>query len=161
MAVAADDGCALSPRSGGGAVATDALVIGPVTLPRLAGATVFGREMVSVGVIARPNCHLASASSGVPSLRYVRRRWSWDSVRALPFFKLAAAPRIDNVVTAALLPHQPDQLRCRHDRHDNGETYRRRNGTRRKFFNDFSRVLQALSRSSIDYFRRPVGVLAT
>ena len=40
--VAADDGCALSPRSGGGAVATDALVIGPVTLPCLAGATVFG-----------------------------------------------------------------------------------------------------------------------
>ena len=36
-------------------------------------------------------------------------------------FKLAAAPRIDNVVTAALLPHQPDQLRRRHDRHDNGE----------------------------------------
>src|SRR6516225_4024884 len=57
-----------------------------------------------------------------PSLCSVRRRWSWASVRARSFvFKLAAAPRIDNVVTAALLPHQPDQLRCRHDRHDNGE----------------------------------------
>ena len=52
-------------------------------------------------------------------------------------------PEIDNVVTAALLPHQPDQLRRRHDRYDNGEdatlwTYRRRNGTKRKSFNDFS-----------------------
>ena len=54
--------------------------------------------MVSVGVIARPNCYLASASCGVPSLRYVRHRWSWASVRARSFvFKLAAAPRIDNV----------------------------------------------------------------
>src|SRR6516225_9003366 len=57
-----------------------------------------------------------------PSLCSVRRRWSWASVRACSFvFKLAAAPRIDNVVTAALLPPQPDQLRRRHDRHDNGE----------------------------------------
>jgi predicted ATPase len=29
--------------------------------------------MVSVGVIARPNCYLASASCGVPSLRYAYR----------------------------------------------------------------------------------------
>jgi hypothetical protein len=39
-------------------------------------------------------------------------------------FQAGRCPRIDNVVTAALLPHQPDQLRCRHDRHDrhdNGE----------------------------------------
>jgi hypothetical protein len=44
------------------------------------------------------------------------------------------------------MPPQPDQLRRRHDRHDNGEratpldAYRRRNGTKRKFFNDFSRA---------------------
>ena len=36
-------------------------------------------------------------------------------------FQAGRCPEIDNVVTAALLPHQPDQLRCRHDRHDNGE----------------------------------------
>src|SRR6516165_1927120 len=49
-------------------------------------------------------------------------------------------------VTAALLPHQPDQLQRRDDWYDNGEratpldAYRRRNGTKRKFFNDFSRA---------------------
>ena len=36
-------------------------------------------------------------------------------------FQAGRCPEIDNVVTAALLPHQPDQLRRRHDRHDNGE----------------------------------------
>src|SRR6516165_6438212 len=97
-----------------------------------------------------------------PSLCSVRRRWSWASVRARSFvFKLAAAPRIDNVVTAALLPHQPDQLRCRHDRHDNGERATplyvpRRNGTKRKFFNDFSRVACAGARKA-GRVRRPLA----
>ena len=36
-------------------------------------------------------------------------------------FQPGRCPEIDNVVTAALLPHQPDQLRRRHDRYDNGE----------------------------------------
>ena len=36
-------------------------------------------------------------------------------------FQAGRCPEIDNVVTAALLPHQPDQLRRQHDRHDNGE----------------------------------------
>jgi hypothetical protein len=39
-------------------------------------------------------------------------------------FQAGRCPEIDNVVTAALLPHQPDQLRRRHDRHDNGERAR-------------------------------------
>jgi len=36
-------------------------------------------------------------------------------------FQAGRCPEIDNVVTAALLPHRPDQLRRRHDRYDNGE----------------------------------------
>ena len=36
-------------------------------------------------------------------------------------FQAGRCPEIDNVVTAALLPHQPGQLRRLHDRHDNGE----------------------------------------
>jgi hypothetical protein len=36
-------------------------------------------------------------------------------------FQAGRCPEIDNVVTAALLPHQSDQLRRRHDRCDNGE----------------------------------------
>jgi hypothetical protein len=36
-------------------------------------------------------------------------------------FQAGRCPEIDNVVTAALLPHQSDQLRRRHDRYDNGE----------------------------------------
>jgi hypothetical protein len=48
-------------------------------------------------------------------------------------------------VTAALLSHQPDQLRRRHDRYDNGEratplAVPASNGTKPKFFNDFSRA---------------------
>jgi hypothetical protein len=39
-------------------------------------------------------------------------------------FQAGRCPEIDNVVTAALLPHQPDQLRRRHDRYDNGERAR-------------------------------------
>ena len=61
-------------------------------------------------------------------------------------FQAGRCSEIDNVVTAALLPHQPDQLQRRDDWYDNGEratpldAYRRRNGTKRKFFNDFSRA---------------------
>ena len=61
-------------------------------------------------------------------------------------FQAGRCPEIDNVVTAALLPPQPDQLRPRHDRHDNAAsarhrwTCRQRNGTKPKFFNDFSRA---------------------
>jgi hypothetical protein len=36
-------------------------------------------------------------------------------------FQAGRCPEIDNVVTASLLPHQPDQLRRGHDRYDNGE----------------------------------------
>ena len=36
-------------------------------------------------------------------------------------FQAGRCPEIDNVVTAALLPHQPDELRRRRDRYDNGE----------------------------------------
>ena len=60
-------------------------------------------------------------------------------------FQAGRCPEIDNVVTAALLPDQPDQLRRRHDRYDNGERAMpldvpATNGTKRKFFNDFSRA---------------------
>ena len=36
-------------------------------------------------------------------------------------FQAGGCPEIDNVVTAALLPHQPDQLRRRRELYDNGE----------------------------------------
>jgi hypothetical protein len=60
-------------------------------------------------------------------------------------FQAGRCPEINNVVTAALLPHQPDQLRRGHDRYDNGERaipldVPQRNGTKPKFFNDFSRA---------------------
>jgi len=60
-------------------------------------------------------------------------------------FQAGRCPQIDNVVTAALLPHQPDELRRRRDRYDNGERAMpldvpATNGTKRKFFNDFSRA---------------------
>src|SRR6516225_350851 len=60
------------------------------------------------------------------------------------FFMPVSAPR-STMLSRCSMPPQPDQLRCRHDRHDrhdNGErcTYRRRNGTKREFFNDFSRA---------------------
>src|SRR5262249_20444206 len=80
------------------------------------------------------------------SLFSVRRRWSWASVRVCSFvFQAGRCPQIDNVVTAALLPHQPDELRRRRDRVITASArhrwpYRRRNGTKRKFFNDFSRA---------------------
>ena len=60
-------------------------------------------------------------------------------------FQAGRCPEIDNVVTAALLPHQPDELRRRRDRYDNGEramplAVPATNGTKRKFLNDFSRA---------------------
>src|SRR6516165_6479853 len=60
-------------------------------------------------------------------------------------FQARRCSEIDNVVTAALLPHRPESsdvgvigMITASARHR--WTYRRRNGTKRKFFNDFSRA---------------------
>ena len=45
----------------------------------------------------------------------------WLGSSLLVRFQAGRCPEIDNVVTAALLPHQPDELRRRRDRYDNGE----------------------------------------
>jgi hypothetical protein len=60
-------------------------------------------------------------------------------------FQAGRCPQIDNVVTAALLPHQPDGLRRRRDRYDNGERATpldvpATQWNQAKFFNDFSRA---------------------
>ena len=60
-------------------------------------------------------------------------------------FQAGRCPQIDNVVTAALLPHQPDELRRRRDRYDNGERATpldvpATQWNQAKFFNDFSRA---------------------
>ena len=64
----------------------------------------------------------------------------FGSSLARSFFKLAADPEIDNVITAALCrpvetsSEVDDNKRARHR-----QPCRQRNGTKPKFFNDFSR----------------------
>src|SRR6516162_4254531 len=64
----------------------------------------------------------------------VRFRSASEPVRAsLVFFHASLGSEIDNVVTAALLPPQPDQLRCRHDNGERATPLYYRTGDRSRY----------------------------
>ena len=119
--------------------------------------------MVSVGVIARPNCYLASASCRCPvaSLCSAPLELGFPLLSRFEpcsfVFQAGRCPEIDNVITAALCrpietsSEVDDNKRARHR-----QPCRQRNGTRPKFFNDFSRA-RARRHASARARRCPFG----